>query len=73
MAIIIHRLSEKPQNGKDKYCVRVNKELITTFSHQRSRQGLAQCLRDAADAVDAQRLDDQVELFLHLDQMNAKW
>ena len=42
-----------PFTGQNEYEVRINKRVITTFTHNRSINGLAQCLRDAADSVDA--------------------
>jgi hypothetical protein len=73
MPIIIQRLSDKPVKGKDEYRVCVNNELITTFRHQRSHAGLAQCLRDAADAVDKQRTEDAVKLNQQIIDLDLKW
>lgn len=72
MPIIIQRISDKPSNGRDEYEVRVNKDVIAAFYHQRSVSGLAQCLRDAADAVDQQRLDDEIEFHLGNSEVMVK-
>ena len=54
MSIIITNITEG--NGSpDRYAVRVNQDLICYFDHTRAIEGLAQCLRDAADAVDSER------------------
>lgn len=56
MSILITNITEgQPDDGLDRYIVRINKKEICKFSHERKINGLAQCLRDAADAVDAQR------------------
>jgi hypothetical protein len=44
-------------NALHHYEIKINQETITTFEHDR-KKGLAQCLRDAADAVDAARRAD---------------
>ena len=43
---------DAPMTGPNDYEVRINKTLICRFSHDRQIDGLAQCLRDAADAVE---------------------
>lgn len=54
MSIIIHNIttSHKP-TGINNYEVLINRKHICFFDHDRSFDGLAECLRDAADAVDA--------------------
>ncbi len=42
--------------GEHDYELYINQSLICTFKHDRSSIGLAQCLRDAADAVDKIRM-----------------
>lgn len=37
----------------DDYEIRVNNKVIGRFKHKRAYKGAAQCLRDAADALDA--------------------
>ena len=54
MSIIITNISEG-EGIPDRYVVRVNQDLICYFDHTRTADGLAQCLRDAADAVDSER------------------
>lgn len=53
MAIIIHNISgdEFSPNGLNHYEVRINHKVIATFDHVRA-DGLAECLRIAADAVE---------------------
>lgn len=36
----------------DDYEIRINQRVIGTFQHKRVHNGAAQCLRDAADALD---------------------
>ena len=58
---MISIINISPEGTKDfglhKYALRINKYIITEFEHQRTPKGLAQCLRDAADAVD--KLEDE--------------
>ena len=37
----------------DDYEIRINQKVIGKFKHKRKFKGAAQCLRDAADALDA--------------------
>ncbi len=54
MSIIIHNITrDHVPNGLNQYELLINKKLICEFEHDRSHDGLAQCLRDAADAVDS--------------------
>ena len=41
-----------PSTGLNQYVLKINNQLITGFDHKRKAFGLAQCLRDAADAMD---------------------
>jgi len=50
-------------NALHHYEIKINQETITTFEHDR-KKGLAQCLRDAADAVDAKRLDNIADMLI---------
>lgn len=43
------------ETGVNEYELRINRQLITKFKHNRQPGALAQCLRDAADAVDKVR------------------
>lgn len=54
MSIIITNISlqNSPEIGKNRYQLRINKRVICEFEHDRKIDGLAQCLRDAANAVD---------------------
>jgi hypothetical protein len=53
MSIIIHNISgdDFDATGLNKYQVRINQKVIAEFEHTRS-DGLATCLRMAADAVE---------------------
>ena len=58
MAIIIQNIS--PHNspfGQHEYEVRINQEVITTFTHKRE-EGLTVCLRKAAEAVERSKWMD---------------
>ena len=54
MSVIIWNISnpEQLQSGECEYQLRINENVITYFDHFRP-DGLAKCLRAAADAVDA--------------------
>lgn len=52
IAIVNVSPPDAPIEGPNDYEVRINRTVITTFTHDRKVDGLAQCLRDAADAVD---------------------
>jgi hypothetical protein len=68
MSIIISNITDVPTSvGPNKYEVCINRKLITTFTHNR-QDGLATCLRKAADAVEAKKpLDDLVQYFIKLE------
>lgn len=57
MSIVIINVSpdDAPDIGANQYEVRINGRVICQFEHDRAPDGLAACLRDAADAVDAKR------------------
>lgn len=55
IAIINISPDEASLTGINKYRVQINRKVICEFEHNRTHDGLAQCLRDAADAVDAHR------------------
>lgn len=64
MSIIIQNISQPdaPLSETNKYRVRINQTVICEFDHDRKIDGLAQCLRDAADAVDAVRADREANV-----------
>ena len=69
MSIIITNITDESKDyEKDSYVVRINKKIICEFEHKREINGLADCLRDAADAVDNQKLDSHAIL---LELMNG--
>ena len=52
MSIIITNITEDHiPDGLNNYVVKINNRVICYFEHVRSYDGLARCLRDAADAV----------------------
>ena len=58
MAIIIQNIS--PHNspfGQQEYEIRIDQEVITTFTHKRE-EGLTVCLRKAAEAVERSKWMD---------------
>lgn len=71
MAIIIHNISgdDFDYTGLNKYQVRINQKVIAEFEHTRS-DGLAECLRKAAEAVeDDNRIEKQVEFKLLMEML----
>ena len=52
LAIVNVSPDDAPNTGINQYEVRVNSQVIATFEHDRQFDGAAQCLRDAADAVE---------------------
>lgn len=54
-----------PTTGINQYEVRVNQKVIASFKHDRQYMNAAQCLRDAADALEKARLQE------HFDLVNA--
>tara|TARA_R110000850_G_scaffold48912_2_gene120945 strand:- start:4668 stop:4940 length:273 start_codon:yes stop_codon:yes gene_type:complete len=71
MSIIISNISDEsaPMSGTNSYEVKINRELILKFTHNRQHDGLAQCLRDAADAIDEHSEDKKARLLETL----AEW
>ncbi len=62
LAIVNVSPDDAPLNGRNKYEVRINRRVIATFEHDRQPDGAAQCLRDAADAVERCRAEDRAAL-----------
>jgi len=53
MSIVIQNVTKVVStDNKDTYLLRINSEVICRFMHERKINGLSQCLRDAADAID---------------------
>lgn len=52
LAIVNVSAENTPPIGLNNYEVRINDRVIATFTHERKIGGAAQCLRDAADAVE---------------------
>jgi hypothetical protein len=62
LAIVNVSPDDAPLTGRNKYEVRINGRVIATFEHDRRPDGAAQCLRDAADAVEQCRSDEREAL-----------
>ena len=64
MSIIITNKGQAPGENETTriYHIKINDKLITEFTHDRE-DGLAECLRKAADAVDSKGLADGVNVF----------
>jgi len=60
MSIVITNVS-KPGAKRCRYQLKINTMLITEFTHKRS-DGLAVCLRKAADAADAHEMKKLVAM-----------
>lgn len=77
MSIIIDNISpdDAPQEGVNDYLVRINSKGICTFQHDRKVDGLAQCLRDAANALDAMEeplyVSESKEILTNEDSMSG--
>jgi hypothetical protein len=56
MLAIVNVTADHTQTMDD-YEIRVNALVIGRFKHKRAHSGAAQCLRDAADALDARAAD----------------
>lgn len=66
LAIVNVSPEDAPLEGRNKYEVRINRTVIATFEHDRKIDGAAQCLRDAADAVERCRKQEREALMLAL-------
>jgi len=62
LAIVNVSPEDAPLTGRNKYEVRINSRVIATFEHDRQPNGAAQCLRDAADAVERCREEERTAL-----------
>jgi len=51
--LAIVNVTEDDNQELDDYEIRINQKVIGKFKHKREFNGAAQCLRDAADALDA--------------------
>ena len=62
LAIVNVSPPNTPTTGINQYEVRVNKKVIASFEHDRQYMNAAQCLRDAADAIEKARLQEHWKL-----------
>ena len=74
MSVIIQNISPEggPVTGLNRYRVRINQTVICEFEHDRQVNGLAQCLRDAADAVEASRNRRLAEMMIDTGGSNER-
>jgi hypothetical protein len=56
--LTIVNVTQDPNAKIDDYEVRVNRKVLVSFQHVRKFNGAAECLRLAADAVEAARLNE---------------
>lgn len=56
----------RPKYGMNVYELRINRTLISTFEHNRQPGALVRCLRDAANAAEAEEAKAQGELLMAL-------
>ena len=61
MIAIVNVSSQLDSTGYHDYEVRLNRKVVTTFEHKRE-EGLAQCLRTAAAAVDKHNSKKEMEI-----------
>lgn len=66
LAIVNVSPDDAPLTGRNKYEVRINSRVIATFEHDRQPDGAAQCLRDAADAIERCRAEEKEALLMAL-------
>lgn len=64
MIAIINITPDAHLTGPNTYRVQINREVICEFEHNRTYDGLAQCLRDAADAVEQSGDSSLVKILL---------
>ena len=64
LAIVNVSPEDAPQYGINQYEVRVNNTVLASFEHDRQLGAAAQCLRDAADAVEKSNDEKFMEWFI---------
>ena len=62
MIAIVNVTNPLTEAGPNRYEVRINSKVITKFTHNREN-GLSQCLRSAARAVDERDSDLEMEAY----------
>jgi len=60
---VIYIKNISSNEGINQYEIRINNQVICRFEHDKKASGLAQCLRDAADAIEEKRFKDKVEMY----------
>lgn len=75
MSIIITNITNsnptKTKSGLDRYMLRINNKIICEFEHEKITGGLAQCLRDAANAVDRTSREENIKDLVQLARMGC--
>jgi hypothetical protein len=66
LAIVNVSDDNAPAEGVNSYEVRINNRVIAKFEHSRAYDGAAECLRDAADAVERCGEKDKIRLLEEL-------
>lgn len=64
--LAIVNVTEDDRQELDDYEIRINSRVIGRFQHKREYNGAAQCLRDAADALDKHNQDVDVRDLLRV-------
>ena len=59
MMLAIVNITKDDSQELDDYEIRINTRVIGTFQHKRVANGAAQCLRDAADALEKTQRDKE--------------
>jgi len=71
MLAIVNVTKDIPQEIDD-YEIRINRRVIGEFKHKREHNGAAQCLRDAANALDANPNYELNKLFEMLEKLTGQ-
>ena len=70
--LAIVNVTKGDKSEMNDYEIRINARVIGEFRHKRTYNGAAQCLRDAANALDGSRYDTDVDTLLSLIQTKYK-
>ena len=60
--LAIVNVTKNPSQELGDYEIRINRRVIGRFQHKRAYNGAAQCLRDAADALDSRPMNIDPEV-----------
>jgi hypothetical protein len=67
--LAIVKITKDDEQELDDYEIRINDRVIGRFKHKREYNGAAQCLRDAADSLDKNKLGMDADLLEALQPM----